>query len=398
MKIILLLTSVYPSDDLPSDNTPVVHYFTKEWASKGYNVVVIHNIVYYYRFIHFIIRFFENFIARFYKFKLPTTQYLNDRNYVLDGVQVYRIPIFKKYPKSFFTKEVLERQLKQIITLIDRKGFVPDIIIGHWVNPQLFLVKELGQLYKSKTCIVLHHDVEVINSIYGNLAKDIIKSIDVWGFRSKNIKYRFENLFGKVNSSFLCYSGIPPNKINSHSREFKNGVIKFLFVGMLIPRKFPSILVTAINNSLKNLNFHITFVGEGREEKKIRNLSKKLNIAEKISVMGRIPREEVFQLMKESDCFIMVSKHETLGLVYLEAMSAGCITVGSKNEGIDGIIEHSINGFLCNPGDTNELSILIKNISELSADKLATISKNAIKTASGLTDEKVAEYYIESVL
>ena len=43
--------------------------------------------------------------------------------------------------------------------------------------------------------------------------------------------------------------------------------------------------------------------------------------------------------------WIMISKNETFGLVYLEAMARGCITIGSRNQGIDGVINHGVNGF-----------------------------------------------------
>ncbi len=398
MKNILLLTSVYPADDLPNDNTPVVHYFAREWVALGYNVMVVHNLIFYHQVIHFLFRVFENLIAKHYDYKFPTQQYADEKNYILDRVNVFRVPIFKKFPQAFFSKKTQEKQLERIRKIIDNERFTPDIIIGHWANPQLFQVKELGRLYQSKTCVVLHNDVEIISKIYGNAADEMVRSIDVWGFRSNDIKGRFERLFGKAGQSFLCYSGIPENDINPPVRTFENGIKNFLFVGMLIPRKFPAVLVEAINHTFKDENFHITFVGQGPEREKIQTLAEKLTISGKISTPGRVPRNEVFQLMNQSDCFIMISKRETLGLVYLEAMSKGCITIGSKREGIDGIIEHGKNGFLCNAGDHNELAVLLRNISELSPDELIAISKNAIKTASELTDKKAAKRYIKSVL
>ena len=51
--------------------------------------------------------------------------------------------------------------------------------------------------------------------------------------------------------------------------------------------------------------------------------------------------------MRESDIFILPSRNETFGMVYMEAMASGCITVCSKNDGVDGIIRDGINGFLC---------------------------------------------------
>ena len=42
----------------------------------------------------------------------------------------------------------------------------------------------------------------------------------------------------------------------------------------------------------------------------------------------------------------MISQGEAFGLVYLEAMARGCITIASRGEGFDGIIKDGINGFL----------------------------------------------------
>ena len=49
----------------------------------------------------------------------------------------------------------------------------------------------------------------------------------------------------------------------------------------------------------------------------------------------------------QSDVFVLPSVNETFGMVYLEAMSQGCIPIGTSGEGIDGIIENGKNGYLC---------------------------------------------------
>ena len=66
---------------------------------------------------------------------------------------------------------------------------------------------------------------------------------------------------------------------------------------------------------------------------------------------GEKAREQVLHLMEESDIFVLVSSPETFGLVYVEAMAKGCITIGSKGEGIDGVIVNNENGYLCTPGE-----------------------------------------------
>ena len=93
-------------------------------------------------------------------------------------------------------------------------------------------------------------------------------------------------------------------------------------------------------------NFVINFIGEGKEMENLKALTSKYSLYDHVHFWGRIPREQVIRIMNETDCFIMVSKFETFGLVYLEAMAKGCITIASKNEGMDGIIRNGENGFL----------------------------------------------------
>lgn len=93
--------------------------------------------------------------------------------------------------------------------------------------------------------------------------------------------------------------------------------------------------------------------------------------------------------------FVMMSKNETFGLVYLEAMARGCITIASKREGFDGIIEDGVNGFLCEAGDPVDLASIITRIKGMSSNELWVISQKAMKTATTLTDENVAETYME---
>jgi glycosyltransferase involved in cell wall biosynthesis len=95
---------------------------------------------------------------------------------------------------------------------------------------------------------------------------------------------------------------------------------------------------------------------------------------------------------------IMISKGEAYGLVYLEAMSRGCITIASRDEGMDGVIKDGINGFLCKAGDAAELASIIQHINLLSSNEKRTISSNAIRTARELTDKLVAEKYLNDVM
>ena len=114
--------------------------------------------------------------------------------------------------------------------------------------------------------------------------------------------------------------------------------------------------------------------------------------------MGRMQRQEIIPVLDQSDVFILISSHEVFGLVYIEAMARGCIVVASRGEGMEGVIEHGVNGFLCEAGNAEELASIIKQIQTLSDDERKLISDAAIATSLKLTDVVVAKDYIETVV
>jgi glycosyltransferase involved in cell wall biosynthesis len=101
--------------------------------------------------------------------------------------------------------------------------------------------------------------------------------------------------------------------------------------------------------------------------------------------------------MIDADVFAMVSKPEAFGLVYVEAMSKGCITIGTKGQGIDGVIQHGENGFLCEARNVLALKNLFVEINQMSYDDKLRIATKAINTASSLTDGKVALDYLKKI-
>jgi glycosyltransferase involved in cell wall biosynthesis len=138
-------------------------------------------------------------------------------------------------------------------------------------------------------------------------------------------------------------------------------------------------------------------VGEGMLKEKITQKITELKLEGCVTILGKLSRDEVQRKMVESDVFAMVSKPEAFGLVYVEAMSKGCITIGTKGQGIDGVIEHGENGFLCEARNVQALKDIIVAINQMSYDDKMNLASKAIKTASLLTDRKVASDYLNKI-
>ena len=66
---------------------------------------------------------------------------------------------------------------------------------------------------------------------------------------------------------------------------------------------------------------------------------------------GYLGGEELASAYASADAFVFPSRTETLGLVLLEAMAAGCPTVAANAGGIPDIVTDGANGFLFDPFD-----------------------------------------------
>lgn len=69
--------------------------------------------------------------------------------------------------------------------------------------------------------------------------------------------------------------------------------------------------------------------------------------------VGYLGGQELASAFASSDAFVFPSRTETLGLVLLEAMAAGCPVVAARSGGIPDIVEDGINGYLFDPTDEN---------------------------------------------
>lgn len=321
-------------------------------------------------------------------------------HYEMDDVPICRIPVYKPIPHGAFSKKAVIKAVATIVENNKKAAFKPDIIIGHFPNPQLELLYDLKQVYPdAKICEVLHlpEELDQLESVYRKNLRLYMDSVDVWGFRFKYLKELFENKYGQAKNSFICYSGVPESFISDDDRAIKSTFNEFIFVGEMIERKYPLKVLDALIEVYPQRDFHINYIGDGELKKNIQNRIKEEHLEQSVSILGKIPREGIKQKYDQADCFIMISKGEAFGLVYLEAMARGCITIASKNEGFDGVIVDGENGFLCEAGNHRELAAIITKIMNLSTQDRMKISVNARKTALRLTDKKAAEMYLTDV-
>ena len=106
----------------------------------------------------------------------------------------------------------------------------------------------------------------------------------------------------------------------------------------------------------------LTIVGIGEMEQALRAQIAELHLEGRVTLTGGLPHEEVLRRMAQSDLFVLPSWGEGYGIVYIEAMAAGCIAVGAENEGIADTITDGENGFLVPAGDTDAVERVMRAV------------------------------------
>lgn len=399
MKNILLISNIYPNNDPEYDGTTVCHSFTTEWAKMGYNVRVVHFDSLFPRPYYWVGKVFHDRIQA----KTGTVAYTKTpripQRYVVDGIPVVFVPLKKYVPHKAPSQRQTEQAFQYVVKQLECDGFIPDVVTAHFVMPQLqFLPLFKKQYPNARTCLVLHGNGRAFSDFYPKNYLDLMTSVDVWGFRSLAFQQDFERLFGNAKPMFLCHSGIPEKYLESVNRDFTNGVKRFVFVGSLFELKNVDITLKALHEAMVGRDYTFDIVGSGAEDENLHHLVDELGMGEHVVFHGQMKRDDAQDIVRNADCFIMVSSREAFGLVYIEAMAKGCIIIGTKGQGIDGIVKHGENGFLCKARDVDELAAVIDQIVNLSQIELKQISTTAVSTAANLTDKKVAEHYINAII
>jgi teichuronic acid biosynthesis glycosyltransferase TuaC len=169
-------------------------------------------------------------------------------------------------------------------------------------------------------------------------------------------KVRDQVIAGAGNSvkTAVLYNGVDPQMFSPPDSEQEAPTI--LSVGNLIPVKGHGLLLrafAAIQNQFPALSLEI--IGDGPERPRLQRLANELGITGKVSFRGRQSRQQVVDAMRRAAIFVLPSRYEGLGCVYLEAMSAGRPAIGCLGQGIYEVIEPGVNGSLITPDDLQEL-------------------------------------------
>lgn len=286
---------------------------------------------------------------------LTTRQPGQPRQEIIDGIKIYRffsLPLFGFY-QAIATKGQIRKILQQhevelahfhYLSLLSvlgsqvakelaiKKIFTHHMTVDHLTQPWLLKpLRPLFELQIKRFCEGMDMaTAPSLNFVQQNSAKSPVPLT----FLSNPMPYKFEFQVGQTEA-------------NLH-KEFT-----FLYAGRLDEEKNVSFLIRGFALALKqDPNIKLCIAGKGRELSKLRQLTKKLNVEDKVIFMGWLERRALAEIYKESDAFILPSRIETQAIVVLEAMTFGLPIIMADsiitatefiNEGENGLIVKSNN-------------------------------------------------------
>ena len=108
--------------------------------------------------------------------------------------------------------------------------------------------------------------------------------------------------------------------------------------------------------------------GGGKALEKVVEWTKEYQVTENVEFLGALTRLQVVEQMRLCDCFVLPSRYETFGVVYIEAMACGKPVIAVANGGPDDFV-HDFNGILIQPEQEEELMEALEKMINANAQK-----------------------------
>jgi teichuronic acid biosynthesis glycosyltransferase TuaC len=254
---------------------------------------------------------------------------------------------------AFLSSRVRKLHRKSPIDVIHAHAALP---CGH---AAAFLSNHLGIPF-----VVTVHGLDVFNSCFEHgiaagwrrkASLRVYKSASKVICISKKVQGLLADQAGSTVASTVVYNGTDPELFSPASPapslpapgSASEQPPSILMVGNLLLGKGHELVLRAMDRLKGEFpDLQCRIIGEGADRVRFANLARDLGIGSQVHFLGRRGRAEVAAAMRGCNVFVLPSRYEGLGCVYLEAMACGKPVIGCWGQGIDEIVKHGVNGWL----------------------------------------------------
>lgn len=311
-----------------------------------------------------------------------------------DGVELYylRYLSLSRYgERDFNTRSAIFALRPHLASLL--KNFTPDVIHAHTLG----FDSGIGAWLKQRLgvpLIVTTHGSDTSIPVARGRTVELISACD----KADRVVAVSSALANK-----LCTCGTKTQvsvilngfQLNNLPQVTAKEPLAFVQTSHLIKQKRTDVTIRAFAGIQKrHPEATMTLIGDGPERGTLEALCRELNVDGAIRFTGQLPNKEALAEMIRARFFVMPSVSEGFGIVYLEAMACGCITIGTQGEGIADLIENGKNGFLVPPDNPEAIADVVETCLKDLA-RAAEIAERGRKDALTLTWEANAKKYVD---
>lgn len=271
-------------------------------------------------------------------------------------------------------KEILSWQgMKKLV--IKLKEIDPDIL--HFTGLQLegyaiMLAAKIAGV-ENTLCAIHGSSMDAID--FSGIKKTIVGHMENWTLRNAKACYGVSSFvcswprvkkYAKNNLGYVYNMRQKDNEQNIRELRIRKefGIthedIVIVSTGRIIKDKGFEILLKAIifGENWENVKFLI--VGEGAYLLEMKEQIEKMNLSTQVIFTGY--RNDVIDILNESDIFVLCTLHETLCNSIIEASSASLPVVATRTGGIPEVVADGITGFLIEPYDYKGIVYALKHL------------------------------------
>lgn len=274
---------------------------------------------------------------------------------IVDNVQIYAINI----PCGRIPKRILDnisiKALDYLIKLAIKEQGQPDILHAHFTH-SAYITGAINRNRKIPFVITEHSSAinkKKIDTRTFKIAREAYNCADEIIAVSPTLK---ESILTNFRIEAQCIPNYVDTSIFNYEKKNYESTFIFVSVGNLITTKGMDLTIKAFSKLIKDgIDAKLLIIGDGVEKQNLQSLIKNLNLENRVTLMGRISREKIQQVLHTSNCFILASETETFGLAYVEALATGTPVIATKCGGPEWFVNET-NGILVPFGNLEELT------------------------------------------
>lgn len=253
-----------------------------------------------------------------------------------------------------------------------------DLLLQDELNhASLFLLNtRLKKLVSFPIMSIVHHlrsserQHGIVNMLYRIMERLYLRSVDAFIFNSQTTKKTVLALVSLDKKSVVA----PPGKDRLRpeigveeirARASTSGPLRVVFLGSLIHRKAPHLLIEAAAK-MDAQSVKITFVGDHHVEPayvhRLRKLVQRLALEDSIEFHGYLEPSKLVPILRTNHILALPSSYEGYGIAYVEGMGFGMPAIGTRSGAAAELVTHGKNGCLINVGNANDLTRVLQHI------------------------------------